>query len=142
MPFDVDDAAIRRAEARLGTRLPPEYTAELRFSNGGELELLDEIWFLHPVFDDRDERRLKRTCCDVVHETNEARSWNLFPSEGVSIADNGAGDHLLFLPKAGDPSQLSSSVYCWRHDTGQVEPAIDIFPARGRPSRGSTNRRA
>src|SRR5688572_27958975 len=97
MPFAVDIAFVRKAESRLGLEFSPSYIATILTKNGGSVDAADHSWEVHPIFDDSDKVRLKRTCNDVVYETNEARDWEGFPPNAVSIAANGAGDHLVLI---------------------------------------------
>lgn len=127
MPFPVDMKFVRRAEERLGVLFPLSYGNAMCHENGGELILGEEAWQLHPIFDDSDRTRIKRTCNDVVRETHEARKWRGFPAGGVGIAGNGSGDLLIFVPDLEDPTRLSEVLYCWRHDTGEIETVADKF---------------
>ena len=142
VPFPVDIAQVRAAEAELGVRFPPDYVVRVCRSNGGEvLTGPDEVWWLHPIRDPSDRKRLARSCNDVVRETALARQWIAFPAEAIAIAENGCGDRLLLLPvnnadiAAGDPaseadearSRLDDAVYAWDHETGEVQQvAIDF----------------
>jgi hypothetical protein len=134
MPFPTEMKFVRRTEERLGVLLPLSYVNAMCHENGGDLIIAEEEWQLHPIFDDRDRTRLKRTCNDVVRETNEARTWSGFPPNGVCIGVNGFGDCLIFLPAVKDPNRLSEVIYCWRHETGEIEPIASSFP-------GVSNRR-
>jgi hypothetical protein len=121
---------VRRTEERLGVLFPVSYVNAMCHQNGGDLIIGEEAWQLHPIFDDSDRTRLKRTCNDVVRETNEARKWSDFPANGVCIAGNGSGDTLIFLPDVKDPHRLSEIVYCWHHETGEIETVVSSFPSR------------
>lgn len=127
MPFPVDMKLVRRTEESLGVLLPLSYVNAMCHENGGELIFGEEAWQLHPIFDDSDRTRIKRTCNDVVRETNEARKWRGFPAGGVCIAGNGFGDFLIFVPDLQDPRRLREVLYCWRHDTGEIEAVADKF---------------
>jgi hypothetical protein len=127
MPFPVDIAFVRRAESRLGMDLPASYVAAILKENGGSVDAADDSWEVHPVFDDSDTVRLKRTCNDVVHETSEARDWEDFPPNAVSIAANGVGDHLILLPDSSNAKCLGETVYLWDHETGTIVPVADAF---------------
>ena len=127
MPFPVDVACVRKAEAQLRRQLPAAYVAAMLGENGGEIRFAGEAWFLHPILDDTDRTRLKRTCNDVVRETNEARNWEGFPETGVSIAHDGAGNHLVLMPDPGEDSPLAEAVFRWDHETGEVAPVAPSF---------------
>lgn len=65
------------------------YRSRIMSSNGGELEIAGEPWFLHPALDDSDTERLRRSWDDVVRQKQLARSWRDFSENAVSLADNG-----------------------------------------------------
>ena len=97
-------------------------------SNGGRVVTDEDEWELHPVLDDGDRSRLKRTCNDIVRETAHARKWPNFPADTVAIGANGMGDFLVLLPdSAGDT--FSDIVYVWRHDDSAIEVAhvLDVW---------------
>lgn len=128
MPFPVEESRIRKAEEAPGVRFPGSYRRRMQRDNGGELVVEEEGWWLFPILDDSDRKRLARTCNDVVRETRLSREWPGFPADGVAIADNEAGDRLIFLPDTADQQQLSSMVWCWRHDeAGDLEAFGEIF---------------
>ncbi|MGQ0634701.1 MAG: SMI1/KNR4 family protein [Planctomycetaceae bacterium] len=119
MPFSLDIGYVRRTEAKLGRQLPPNYVVLMCRSNGGGFEAHGDDWTLHPIFDDSDRQRLRRTCNDIVRETDAARQWPNFPPNALSIGSNGSGDHLLLL---ADPSSdhYDAVVYIWDHETGEL----------------------
>lgn len=53
-------------------------------------------------------------------ETKQAKEWESFPKNGVAIASNGCGDHLVLLPTSENEKKLSEEIYFWFHDTGQL----------------------
>ena len=119
MPFPVEDSRIAAAEKALGRRLPDGLRERLRQQNGGEIEAAGIVWYLHPIFDDSDRRRLRRTATNnIVHETEEARDAfkELFPDGAVVLANDGGGDYLLLLPGENEPQW-------WEPRTGELEPA-------------------
>lgn len=120
MAFPVDERFVAEAESRLLVTLPAEYRAWLVRSNGGEVELADETWWLHPVRDDSARSRLSRTWDDVVRQTSLARSWPAFPPDAISIGDNGGGDRLVLMPSAG--ADANHQLARWDHETGLAEP--------------------
>ena len=118
MPFPVDDDRIDTAEKALGRRLPDGLRERLRQENGGEIEATGMVW-RHPIRDDSDRRRLRRTATnDIVHETEEARDafTELFPDGAVAVANDGGGSDLLLLPGEDEPRW-------WEPRTGDLEPA-------------------
>jgi hypothetical protein len=126
MPFPTTIQQVRKTEAKLGRTLPPTYVGRMLEENGGVVETADDNWWLHPLFDDSDRTRLKRTCNDVVRETRSAKGWVGFPDEAISIASNGAGDRLLFLP-APSGDKFDPRVFAWDHETGDHEVVADDF---------------
>ena len=120
MAFPVDFHHVTKAEDRLGVRLPPLYRDWLTRSNGGELEIDGEPWWLLPVADDSDRKRWARTWDDIVKQTETAREWPGFPQDAVAIAHDGAGNRLVFRPESQDPTTLAGAVYRWERHTGEV----------------------
>src|SRR5262245_33005667 len=99
MPFPVDIEHVKRAEVKLGIKLPLGYVVTMCKCNGGYVCVGNENdWHLFPIFDDGDRTRLKRTCNDVCRETRSAKEWPDFPPDAVAIAANGGGDLLVLLP--------------------------------------------
>lgn len=126
MPFPVELEMVRRTESKLGRKLPPGYVAKMRRSNGGSVQAAIDSWELHPIFDDSDKARLKRTCNDVVRETAQNQDRPGFPHGALVIGDNGGGDLLIFL--ADPPSdRFADAVYWWDHETGDVNKVADDF---------------
>lgn len=126
MPFPVDSVFIARAAEKLGIRLPLSYIAHMQRSNGGTVDAADQTWQLFPVYDDSDGKRIARTCNDIVRETKIARKWPGFPSNGVAIASNGAGDNLVFVPNDSG-ERLAEVVHLWDHETGELTAVADDF---------------
>ena len=125
MPFPVAVEYVRKTEAMLGRKLPPGYVIRLCRENGGEVLTDGDVWQLHPIFDDSDRTRLKRTCNDLVRETVVARKWPDFPPEAVAIGENGGGDRLILLP--ADEGRYGDVVYWWDHETGEIHQVADDF---------------
>lgn len=129
LPFPIDPRYLDAAEAQFGVQLPPAYRARLQHKNGGEIELDGEPWFLHPVRDDSDPKRLARSWDDIVHQTTAARRWRDFPPAGISIAGDGGGNRLVLLPTHGG-MQLA----IWDHETGSTTPSTasleELFAAQ------------
>ena len=126
MPFPIEERFILEAEQRLGISLPLAYRKKLMRENGGQLETPPDSWTLYPVRDSSDRKRLKRTCNDIVLETENARRWTGFPRDSVAIGANGGGDRLILRPNPADSSVLSSEVAWWDHETGAINPIGDI----------------
>jgi hypothetical protein len=121
VPFPVEWKYIEETQRKLSVRFPLDYVVRMKRENGSTVSIDDEVWFLFPIYDTTDERRIKRTCNDVCHETKEARLAGVgFPPAGVAIADNGAGDRLFFLPEADDAERLRDTVFCFRLHGGEI----------------------
>lgn len=126
MPFPLDIQFVKRAEAKLGRKLPLGYVATMCRSNGGEVTTVAGTWWLYPIFDDTDKNRLKRTCQDIVRETAAARDWPDFPPNALAIGDNGGGDVLVLLAD-GETDCYADAVYWWDHETGELNQLADAF---------------
>ena len=129
MPFPVDISCVLKAEARLGQELPTAHVASMLGKNGGDVNAAGQSRCLHPILDDTDKVRLKRTCNDIVYETREARDWEGFPEAAVSIAHDGAGNYLLLMPDPGQTKRLAEVVFRWDHETREIEPVAPSFAA-------------
>ena len=127
MPFPVDIQYVTATEQKLGVKFPASYVVRMVKSNGGSVQAGNDSWDLYPIFDASDRTRLKRTCNDVVRETQSAKGWPDFPPGAVAIAGNGTGDLLLFKPQADRPELLGHEVYWWDHETGALELAAEDF---------------
>ena len=108
MPFPVGEDRIEEAEGELGRQLPVALRDRLMRDNGGEIEVDgypgdNPIWYLHPVWDPSDRRRVARTANHIVRETREAHDTiGDLPAGSIVIADNGTGDLLLVLADDDD----------------------------------------
>jgi hypothetical protein len=117
MPFNIAERLITAAEEKLGAPLPHSYRQAMMASNGGEVVAYDDVWNLHPILDNSDRRRLSRSCNDILRETRVMRDWPGWPDNAVAIAENGAGDKMLFLREGRG---YQPAVYVWLHDTGDL----------------------
>ncbi len=126
MAFPIDIALVRRAEDKLGRKLPLDYIVKMCRDNGGDIAAGTDSWLLYPIFDDSDRRRLKRTCNDIIRETAAAREWPDFPPEALAIGHNGGGDHLVLLA-IPDGTRYSDEVFWWDHETGELHKVADTF---------------
>jgi hypothetical protein len=124
MPFDLDERFIIAAEEKLGASLPYSYKQTMRASNGGQVLAYGDVWHLHPILDTSDRKRLKRSCNDVLRETQFMRGFPGWPDNALAIAGNGGGDRLILLK--GD-RLYDPTVYVWLHDTGELLAVADVF---------------
>ncbi|MFO6505314.1 SMI1/KNR4 family protein [Corynebacterium freneyi] len=122
MGFPVDESRIRAAEEALGLTFPDVLRQRLMSENGGEIDDADEgYWFLYPVYDDSDRRRLARSANHVVKETETRRSEaDGFPQDAVPVAEDQEGNAIVLLP--GD-----DRFYVWDHELRETEPIELIF---------------
>lgn len=129
MPFTLDDEYLRSAEEKLGAKLPDSYRRAMMAANGGEVAGDVEDWYLYPIMDSSDKKRLARTCNDIVVETKRLAEWERFPRQALAIANNSEGDQLLFL-RSND--RFEAAVYRWSHQTGELTKVAEDFVHLGR----------
>ena len=98
MAFPLDIQFVTALEAKLGRKLPLGYVAKMCRDNGGEVAAGTDHWWLYPIFDDSDRKRLKRTCNDIVRETASAREWPDFPAEASPLGTTAAAISLFCWP--------------------------------------------
>ena len=125
MPFPLDVRYISETEKKLGATLPIDYVKRMLKENGGQVSALSDTWVLYPIFDPSDKRRLKRTCNDIVRQTQSAQEWTGFPIDAVAIGSNGCGDQLVLLRARELPGVLTDVVYWWDHETGEHTKVSD-----------------
>ena len=124
MPFTLDDKFLLSAEEKLGAKLPESYRQAMMAANGGEVASGLDDWYLYPIMDSTDRKRLARTCNDVVAESMRLAEWERFPRQALAIANNGEGDQLLFL-RSDD--RYGPAVYCWSHESGELTKVAEDF---------------
>jgi len=121
LAFPASDQKISAAETALGFSFPAALRERLSRENGGCVYVGDDpdnVWWLHPVWDDTDRKRMGRTANHILRETNSIRQWRRFPSDAAAIAENGTGDCLL-VHKGDD------QIYWFDHETGATE-AVEV----------------
>jgi|SRR5262249_42357397 len=123
MPFELDERFIVAAEQKLGASLPYSYRQAMKASNGGTVLAFNDVWELHPILDTSDRKRLKRSCNDVLRETEFMRDFPGWPQNALAIAWNG-GDRLVLLKK---DRQYEPEVYVWLYDTGELVEVAEVF---------------
>jgi SMI1-KNR4 cell-wall len=116
-------------ESQIGARLPESYRIAMLAKNGGELtqlhgNSLDDTWWLYPIEDRTDRKRLSRSTNHVLKETLSCRDWPDFPANSLAIADNGSADQLLFQQRQ---AMFDSTVYHWSHETGLITVMASDF---------------
>ena len=126
MPFNLDEKYVLEAEEQLCAKLPLEYKNTMLNSNGGEIEIGEEIWEQHPIFDKADRKRLSRTCNHIITETESCKGFGNFSDNLLAIATNGCGDQLVFIKVA---DEYLPSVHTWSHETGEITKVADSFNA-------------
>ncbi len=94
----------------------------LRRDNGDEIEVDGDVFYLHPVWDPTDKKRMKRSASHIARETAAARNLVGFPAEAVSVAVNDYGDRLILRPK-------SDTFEVWtRSDGATRDGTVTWFP--------------
>ena len=124
MPFPITEDLIAATEQMLGARLPSTYRAAIARSNGGEVEVAQDVWRVHPLEDRSDRKRVGRTANHIVLETNRAREWEHFPPNALSMASNGTGDLLLLLKQG---TAFAEPIYLWSHEDGTISRVANAF---------------
>ena len=66
---------------------------------------------------------------EIIPVTEEARRWPSFPPGGVSVGDDGCGNHLVFLPSAHKTEAFAPTLYVWWHEGGELEMVEPDFNA-------------
>ena len=127
MAFSVEERFIFETEKKLGAKFPPDYVTKMMIENGGAVCGQPDVWMLYPFFDSSDKKRLKRTCNDVIRETQNAREWAGFPDDAVAIASNGGGDQLVLLRAKHATEMLAEEVYWWDHETAELHLVASRF---------------
>lgn len=127
MPFPVDGKWIAETEARLGVRFPPSFVASMLKSNGGAVDVGNDVFWLYSFLDGSDRRRIQRTCNSICRETASMRNWEHFQKELIVIGHNSCGDLLVLKPMMGDATILDHTIYWWDHETSEVAPVADDF---------------
>jgi hypothetical protein len=118
--------AVLAVEQRLGLALPGEYAEAMTVHNGGELPTEHDLWELYPLPDLPARQAGHNAYGDLVAENLACRDRSGFPAGALSIADNGLGDQLVFLPRPGGGG-LAPELWFWHHESGQLEWVADAF---------------
>ena len=130
MAYPTTEAFVESAENALGVLLPDWLRSRLIAENGGTVRTIDDAWWLLPVHDTSDWRRIVRSTPHMVGETERARrdfpGFPAFPASAVAIARNSTGDLLILLPAAADPTALEPIVHAWRHGADEPPAPMEI----------------
>jgi len=127
MAFPISESELAKTEAKIGIRFPESFRSAMMTDNGGEVITEEDQWELFPFLDTSDRKRLSRTSNDILRETTESRKWRGFPQDGWSVANNGFGDHILFIRSKSDPTKFEDTVYTFWHETGTVKVLAKDF---------------
>lgn len=112
MPFPINRKYIEETETKLNIKLPQSYIDSMMSNNGGTIIIEDDYWDLYPILDKSDNKRISRTCNDIIRETSSAREWAGFPGNAIAIANNGSGDQLILIE---ENDTLLETIYIWSH---------------------------
>lgn len=140
MPFPIDLKYITETEKELGLIFPDSFKNKMRNENGGELITKEDDWQIFPFLDKSDKKRISRTSNHIVLETKQARNWGNFPIDGIAIASNGSGDFLILLPTKENQQNLSSEIFSWFHETGEIKKVANNIEELNFPSLQSTTK--
>lgn len=127
MPFPITEIELAKTEAKIGIRFPESFRNAMMADNGGEIVTDEDQWELYPFLDTSDRKRLSRTSNDILRETEQDRKWPGFPQNGWSVANNGFGDHMLFIQSKADPKIFEATVYTFWHETGAIKVLAEDF---------------
>lgn len=128
MPLPVDAKWIRQTEEKLGVRFPAAFVVAMVKLNGGTVRTRFDQFELFPFLDASTRKSIGRTCSSICRETAASRRGSYgFPVNAVAIGSNGGGDLLVLQPMPDHPDTLQHCVFCWNHDTGEIELVADDF---------------
>ena len=125
MPFPLTEQYIEKAESELGVRFPDSFRNKMMETNGGSVNVGEDLFELHPFYDTSDKKRIKRTCNSIVHETIYARTHYRLPDNLIIIGSNGGGDVLVY--KIGAREEIEATIYWLDHETDELIPAANDF---------------
>lgn len=129
MPFPVSESHMDLEEEKIGRSLPVPLRERLHRDNGDEIEVDDDVFYFHPVWDPTDRKRMKRSASHIARETAVARKLVGFPVDAVSVAVNSYGDRLILRPNSdtfevwtrSDGATRGGNV-TWFSEAGEDEP--------------------
>ena len=124
MPFPVEEKFILRAENLLNVKFPDSYRTKMSNDNGGAVEVGEDIFYLYPIYDDSDRKRIGRTINSVVKETEYQRS-NGLSKDVIAIGDNQGGDLLVF--KINKSGHIDEKIFWIDHEVQELELVVNSF---------------
>jgi len=125
MPFPVSQSHIDLEEKKIGRSLPVPLRERLHGDNEDEIGVDDDIFYLHPVWDPTDRKRMKRSAGHIARETAVGRKLVGFPADAVSVAVNSYGDRLILRPN-------SDTFEVWTRSDGATRDVnVTWFPEAG-----------
>ena len=122
MAFPIDEKQIRHLEESLGSPLPESYKSFMLPNNGGEIELADLDWELHPIRDTTDRKRIARTTSHVLVENQSYAEWDNAAPDTLSIGDDGCGNRIVLQKLDG---KYQDEIFVWDHETGELTKLAD-----------------
>jgi SMI1 / KNR4 family (SUKH-1) len=122
MPFPIDENQIQQLEESLGASLPESYKSFMLPNNGGEIELADLDWELHPIKDASDRKRLARTASHVLVENQSYAEWHNAAPDTLSIGEDGCGNRIVLRKLDGE---YQDEIFAWDHETGELTKLAD-----------------
>lgn len=122
MALPIDMRKIAETEKELGLTFPAVFKLHMSRCNGGAVLIDDEQWVLYPFFDNTDRRTITRSSLDIRYHTREHASRIGYPSDGIAIAHNDAGEVLLLRPNG---QHLGPEVWRFEGYSGEVSKFLD-----------------
>ena len=119
MPFPIEEKYIKETEEKIGKIFPQWFRVKMMSENGGQAPAAGDYWDLYPFWNKANKKVMTRTADDIIRNTASAREYFGFPSDAIAFAHNGTGSFLVFIPE--NEVYLSSNVYLWDHETGELE---------------------
>jgi len=121
MGFNLEKKFIIETEKQLNYVFSDSYAKKMTNNNGGELTIENEGWFLFPIFDNSDKKRLKRTFNDIIRETKFFHSQYEGFNEYITFAYNGSGDYLLFN------KNIKKEIFIFFHESEEIKKIANDF---------------
>ncbi|MGB0838498.1 MAG: SMI1/KNR4 family protein [Chitinophagales bacterium] len=119
MPFPVEYKYIEFTEEQLKVTFPKKFKLKMMLNNGGELEYEAFHFELYPFFDQKNRKRISRTCNHIIPETRNMRKWANFPENAITIGSDGCGNQLVLIHEGN--GILKETLFVWNHETGQLD---------------------